>query len=127
MAVEVLYTTWIRQIAMDGQPLNDEVAMNPLEHVQVVVEQHGLSVIEFFCLQVAQVFETSPKTATRFIHNLGQGYTKPACRAALKSCVAKGWLALSPKGMLGVTEIGANLIEKIASDLTFKKSLDIAS
>jgi hypothetical protein len=84
-----------------------------------VTQQYGLSLGEFFALEVASVFATDPKTAVGFIKKALQDSPDAGvnCRAALASCVAKGWLMMSPRKVLMLTQAGTAMMHKIAGDL----------
>jgi hypothetical protein len=88
-----------------------------MTRIRLVVERHGLSLAEFFVLEMASVFATDPKTAARFISNTLKGYADVDGLVAVKSCVQKWWLVMSCGRVLKLTQKGTELMRKIASEL----------
>jgi hypothetical protein len=88
-----------------------------MTRIRLVAERHGLSLGEFFALEMASVFATDPQTAARFVSNTLKGYADVDGLEAVKSCIEKWWLIMSCGRILKLTQKGAELMRRIASEL----------
>jgi hypothetical protein len=93
--------------------------MTRIVHLQAIAARHGLSLVEFFALEVVGVFATDKQTAARFIRQLltDSPHANDDCLTALQGCIDKGWIQVASNGLLAATNSGAAMILGISSDL----------
>jgi hypothetical protein len=108
------------QTAMEGSSLNEVgCAMTRIIRLQTIAARYGLTLVEFFALEVVGVFAADRKTAARFIRQLlkDSPHADENCLAALQSCINRGWIRVTPHNLLAATTKGAALMLRISTDL----------
>jgi hypothetical protein len=93
--------------------------MTRIDLIHAIAERHGLSIVEFFAIEMVTVFATDRSTTARFVAKIVEEspYADADCEAAVESCLQKSWLAVSPYGMLALTSQGYALRLRITGEL----------
>jgi hypothetical protein len=93
--------------------------MTRIDLIHNIAERHGLSIVEFFTMEITAVFRTDMETSASYVAKVLEEspFADVDCLAGIESCVQKSWLSVSPFGTLVVTEAGNGILANISREL----------
>jgi hypothetical protein len=96
--------------------------MRRLDRINSIATRYSLTVAEYLVLHIATAFVMTPEQATTFLAKSLEksSYTTTNATDPVKACYEKGWVGVTPAGMLVLTTSGMGVAHVIGAELTLQ-------
>ena len=94
--------------------------MTRFERVREIATKYNATLAEYLVLHIATAFAMTPEQAAASIKTMlaSTPHADTDNPEAIRQCMEKGWVRISPAGMLQLTEAGLAIVHAIGAELT---------